>query len=898
MPIAAGTRLGPYEIISSAGAGGMGEVYRAKDTRLDRVVAVKVLPPELANDPEKRQRFEREARSISTLSHPHICTLHDIGQQDGVDYLVLEYLEGETLEKKLEKGSLPTQEVLKYAIELADALDKAHRQGIIHRDIKPGNIMVTKSGVKLMDFGLAKLKSEPAPLANALTEVSSDKKLTAEGTILGTFQYMAPEQLEGHEADTRTDIFAFGAVLYEMATGRPAFSGKTRASLIAAILSSEPKPITELAPMSPPALDHIARTCFAKDPDDRWQTFRDMKLQLKWIAAAGSQSGLPAPVVVHRKSSESFAWAVAAVALLVAMWFAIGRFLSAPVEVGSIRSSVLPPEKSAFYFMGTFGGPVIVSPDGRRLAFVATNADGKNLLWVRSLDALDALPLPGTEGAVFPFWSPDSRLIGFFSDGKLKKIEAAGGTVQALSEAPQGRGGTMNADGVILFTPDVRAPIYRVSATGGPGTPVTQFESDPLGSTHRWPYFLPDGRHFLYLVLRPGGGSKTDGIYVASLDRKMNKFLLRASSNVVYAQGYLLFSRGSTLMAQPFDATHLELSGDAFPLAEQVEYDSLLWRGVFSASQNGILAYQGGGTEQVGTQFLWLDRAGKQIQAIGEPAFYFTHNLSPDGQKLAVQVTDWQRKSSDIWTYELLGGTRNRFTFDSSIDAYDSNPIWSPEGSRIVFASNRNGHFDLYQKASSGGAKEEVLLQSDADKFPTSWSPDGRFIAYNSRDPKRATTGDIWILPLSGDRKPFPFLSTNFEKNNAQFSPDGRWIAYSSNESDKFEIYVAPFPGAGDKWQISTHGGFFPVWRHDGTELFYVAPDNITFMAAELKTKGSTFEVHTVRPLFQHQVRTLGGNPYDVSGDGLRFFVNSIPRAEQNPAPITLVTNWTASLHR
>jgi Tol biopolymer transport system component len=896
MPLAPGTHLGPYEIAGPLGSGGMGDVYRARDTRLGRDVAVKILPTQVSKDPLRKQRFEREAKTVSSLNHPHICTLHDIGSQDGVDYLVMECVEGETLEKKLEKGSLPTQEVLKYGIELADALDKAHRQGIIHRDIKPGNIMLTKSGVKLMDFGLAKLKSEPVPATDALTEMTSDKKLTAEGTILGTFQYMAPEQLEGREADPRTDIFAFGEVLYEMATGRPAFGGKTKASLIAAILSSDPKSITELAPMSPPALNRVVKTCLAKDLEDRWQTAHDVKLQLKWIAEAGSQSDLPAPVIARRKWRESFAWAVAGVALLVAMWFAIGRFLAAPVEVGSIQSSVLPPEKSAFYFMGAGGGPVIVSPNGRRLAFVATNADGSSLLWVRSLDALAALPLPGTEGAVFPFWSPDSRFIGFFSHGKLKKVEAAGGSVQTLSEAAQGRGGTMNADGVILFTPDVRAPIYRVSATGGPGTPVTEFETDPLGSTHRWPCFLPDGRHFLYLVLAPGGVGKTDGIYVASLDRKMNKFLLRASSNVVYALGYLLFSRGNTLMAQAFDATRLELTGDAFPVAEQVQYDSLLWRGVFSVSQNGILAYQGGGIGQVGTQLLWLDRGGKQIEPIGELGFYFTHNLSPDGHKLAVQVTDWQRENSDIWVYELLGRTRNRFTFDSSIDAYDSNPIWSPDGNRIVFASNRKGHFDLYQMASSGGTKEEVLLQSNDDKRPTSWSPDGRFIAYDSRDPKRETRGDIWILPLFGDRKPFPYLSTNFEKDSAQFSPDGRWIAYSSDETGRFEIYVAPFPGPGGKWQISTNGGFFPVWRSDGTELFYVALDNTTFMGAEIRTKGTTFEVHAVRPLFQRQVRTLGGNPYDVSGDGLRFLVNSIPPAEQNNAPITLVTNWTAGL--
>jgi eukaryotic-like serine/threonine-protein kinase len=895
MVLLSGTKLGPYEIVAALGAGGMGEVYRARDTRLGRDVAIKVLAEELSSDPDLKARFEREARAISALSHPHICHLYDIGSQDGTDYLVMELLEGESLAQRLEKGALPFTQALRCGIEIAEALEKAHKNGLVHRDLKPGNVMLTKSGAKLLDFGLAK----PVQGLGAMTSGSIDtlsKPLTREGKIIGTFEYMAPEQVQGLDADARTDIFALGAVLYEMLTGKRAFRGKSQISVMSAILEKDPEPVNATQPMTPPALDRVVATCLAKDPEERFQTAHDLKLQLKWIADAGSQSSLLAPVVVHRKWNESFAWAFAGVALFVVMLFAIGHFLTAPTEVSSIRSSVLPPEKSAFYFMGTGGGPVTVSPDGRRLAFVATNADGKNLLWVRSLDTLAALPLPGTEGAGFPFWSPDSRFIGFFSDGKLKKIDAAGGSVQALSEAPLGRGGTMNADGVILFTPDARSPIYRVSATGGPGTPVTEFETDSLGTTHRWPYFLPDGRHFLYLVVRPGGGSKTDGIYVASLDRKMNKFLLRASSNVVYALGYLLFSRGNTLMAQPFDAKHLEFSGDAFPVAEQVQYDSLLWRGVFSVSQNGILAYQGGGIEQVGTQLLWLDRAGKQIEPIGELAFYFTHSLSPDGQKLAVQVMDWQSKNSDIWVYELLGRTRHRLTFDSSIDSHASDPVWSPDGSRIVFASNRNGHFDLYQMASSGGAKEEVLLQSNDDKHPTSWSPDGRFIAYDSRDPQRETRGDIWILPLLGDRKPFPFLSTNFETDSAQFSPDGRWIAYSSDESGKFEIYVAPFPGSGGKWQISTNGGFFPVWRRDRTELFYVASDNSTFMAADIKTKGSTFEVHRVRLLFQRQVRTLGGNPYDVSGDGLRFLVNSIPPAEQNPAPITLVTNWTAGL--
>jgi eukaryotic-like serine/threonine-protein kinase len=897
MALAPGTRLGPYQIIKPLGAGGMGEVYRARDTRLDRDVAIKILPEQLSKDPMRKERFEREAKTISSLNHPHICVLHDIGSQDGTDYLVMECVEGETLAKRLEKGSLPLEQVLKFGAQIADALDKAHRSGVVHRDLKPGNIMLTATGAKLLDFGLAKPAASLTSVATMTAAVTQDSPVTQQGTIVGTFQYMSPEQIEGKDLDGRSDIFSLGAVLYEMLTGQRAFPGQSQLSVASAILEKEPAPISSTKPLTPATLDHGIRRCLAKDPEERWQTARDLALELKWVAEGGSQAGLPAPVVVRRKWREGFAWAVATLALFVAASLAIVYFLAAPIEVSSIRSSILPPEKSAFYFIGGGGGPVAVSPDGRRLAFVATNADGKNLLWVRSLDALAALPLPGTDGAVFPFWSPDSRFIGFFSDGKLRKIEAAGGSVQALSEAPQGRGGTMNADGVILFTPDVRTPIYRVSVAGGPGTPVTEFETDPLGTTHRWPYFLPDGRHFLYLALRPGGGSKTDGVYVASLDRKMNRFLLRANSNVVYASGYLLFSRDNTLMAQPFDAKHLELNGDAFPVAEQVQYDSLLWRGVFSVSQNGILAFQGGGIGQVGTQLLWLDRAGKQIGAFGELAFYFTQSISPDGKKLAVQVTDWQRKNSDIWVYELFGGTRNRFTFDSSIDAIASNPVWSPDSSRIVFASNRKGHFDLYQMASSGGTREEVLLQSNDDKRPTSWSADGRFIAYDSRDPKRETRGDISILPLFGDRKPFPFLPSNFEKDSAQFSPDGRWIAYSSDESGKFEIYVAPFPGPGGKWQVSTNGGLFPAWRRDETELFYLALDNKTFMAAEIKTKGSTFEVHTVRPLFKSQVRTLGGNAYGVSNDGLRFLVNSIPRAEQNPAPITLVTNWTAGLH-
>jgi serine/threonine protein kinase len=886
----------------------MGEVYRARDTRLDRTVAIKVLPAHLANDPQVRQRFEREARATSSLQHPHICVLHDIGHHDGTDFLVMEYLEGETLAGRLAKGPLALEELLRYAVEIADALDKAHRQRLTHRDLKPSNIMLTKSGSKVLDFGLAKATGL-VPTADLSSSPTASKPLTAEGTIVGTFQYMAPEQLEGKEADARTDIFAFGAVLYEMATGRKAFEGNSQASVIAAILERDPPPMTQLRPLVPPALDRVGKACLAKDPAERWQTAHDLKLQLQWIAEAGSQAGVPAPVVARRKLSKRGAWGLVALLAALSLTFAVAYFRNAPTQVRAIRSTILPPENSSFYSVGISGGPVVVSPDGSRLAFVASDSSGKRLLWVRSLDALAALPLPGTEGASFPFWGPESQFIGFFADGKLKKIDASGGPAQTIATAPQGRGGTWNRDGVILFTPDVRAPIYRVSAAGGPASPVTRIEADPSETTHRWPYFLPNGDHFLYLSMHPGGEAGSDGIYAASLDFKLNKLLVRVSSSPAYALGHLLLVRENTLLAQPFDASRLELTGDPFPIAEKVQHDPLIWKGVFSVSQNGVLAYQGGGTAQTGTQLLWVDRAGKPIRPVSDLGLFFTPRLSPDGQRLAVQITDPQGQNADIWIYELGRGTKTRFTFDP---ARDLNPVWSPDGTSIVFASNRTGHFDLYQKAASGASAEELLFESNDDKRPLSWSPDGRFIAYYSRDPNGKTKGDLWVLPLFGDKKPFPFLQTESEEGGAQFSPDGRWIAYTSDETGTFEVYVAPFgvnpqgerpPGSrglsaqAGKWQVSIKGGQFPMWRRDGKEIFYYSGDN-KLMAAVVMARGSTFEAETPRPLFEILMRRSVGTIYDFSGDGQRFLVNGFLVAAQTPAPVTLVVNWNANLKK
>jgi Tol biopolymer transport system component len=866
----------------------MGEVYRSKDTRLDRIVAIKVLPSELST-PELRQRFEQEARVISNLSHPNICGLYDIGHQDGVDFLVLEYLEGETLESRLRHGPLPLEQVVRYASEIADALNKAHRQGIIHRDLKPGNIMLTKSGAKLLDFGLAKLRTQPLPVAAGLTEMTAEKtKLTADGVLLGTFQYMAPEQLEGTETDARTDIFALGCVMYEMATGRTAFTGKTKASLIAAILASEPPPITSLQPLTPTALERVVKTCLAKDPDERFQSAHDVKLELKWIAEGGSQAAVPASVVAGHRRRERVAWMTAAVLLALSAALTVAYFRRPVEEERLLRSFILPPEKTKFVTTGLQSGPPMVSPDGQRMAFSAADSSGKPMLWVRPLDSLSAQPLTGTEGASFPFWSPDSRYLGFFAGEKLKKVDASGGPVQTLCDAPNGRGGSWSRDGIIVFTPTPSAPLLRISEAGGAATPATKLGESRIGESHRWPYFLPDGRHFLYLSRSIGLGGEQD-IYAGALDSSERKLILQAESNVAYSPpGYLVFWRDGNLMAQRFDAKRLELAGDVLPIAEDVQY---IWdrsEASFSISQNGVLAYRAGAGGM--PRLVWYDRSGKQLGSVGDPDFLWGPRLSPDGQRLAVSAYALRSHTPDIWVYELSRNVRTRFTFDSG-----GCPLWSPDGSRIVLCSARKGQSDLYIKSASGAGDEELLLSGTGDKVPRSFSPDGRFIAYEQRDPKGKPATEIWVLPLFGDRKPFPFRQTQFDELGPQFSPDGRWMAYQSNESGRYEVYIAPFPAPGGKFQISTGGGTYSAWRRDGNELFFLTLDG-ELMAVEVKSKGSRLETGTVRRLFQTHRVTNTGPQYDFPANAERFIVASA--GEGDSSPITLVVNWTAALHK
>ena len=890
MPLTSGSRLGPYEIVAPIGAGGMGEVYRARDTRLERTVAVKVLATHLSASPEVRQRFDREAKTISQLSHPHICALYDVGHQDGTDYLVMEYLEGETLSDRLGKGALSVEQTLRFGTEIADALDKAHRQGIVHRDLKPGNVMLTKSGVKLLDFGLAKAMT-PSGAANSLTALPTQANLTQEGTILGTFQYMAPEQLEGKDADARTDIFAFGCVLYEMATGRKAFSGASRASLISSIMKEDPSPVSQVQPMSPAALDRIVKTCLEKDPEERWQSAADIKRELRWIAEGGSQAG-PAPTAVTRKSRERLLWiALAILALAAALPWVIRDRKAVPVDVAVTRFAVLPPDDASF--LGGDLDPVTISPDGRRFALLATS-EGRRRIWIRLLESLTPEQLPGTEGASYPFWSPDSQSIGFFADGKLKKIAASGGPVQTLCDAPIGRGGSWSRDGVILFAPrQFGEPLYRVSSSGGVPVPATRLEPSRKESAHRWPSFLPDGRHFLYLA-SVSTRHANNGIYVGSLDSKETTLLIRADSNVAYSPaGHILFVRDHTLMAQRFDAERLRPVGEMVLVVERMPQDIASSHSPFSVSGNGTLAYWTGDTKK---ELVWFDQAGKRLASlVGASDLELAPSLSPDEKRVALSRPDARSGRTDIWVVEISRGISSRLTLDRFGENF---PIWSPDGTRIAYTSNRDGPEDVYVRGSTGTGREELLNKSDvAHKHPLDWSRDGRFILYHTQQPR--TGSDVLALPLFGNRQPIPFLSTEFEERHAQFSPDGRHVVYASDESGVYEIYVQPFPGPGEKLQVSTQGGIQPRWRRDGKEIFYVARD-ARMMAAPLSASAGTLSAGNPRALFQTPILpdAIGASlEYVVTADGQRFLI-ATPASETLVFPATVVLNWAAKLER
>jgi serine/threonine protein kinase len=887
MPLIQGYKLGPYEIVAPLGAGGMGEVYRARDTRLERTVAIKILTKEMSTDAARKQRFEREAKTISSLNHPHICTLHDIGSQGGVDYLVMECVEGETLAKRLEKGPLPLEQVLKYGAQIADALDRAHRAGIVHRDLKPGNIMLAATGTKLLDFGLAK----PTGLVSGLTLTAAvpTTPVTQEGIVVGTFQYMSPEQIEGKEVDGRSDIFSLGAVLYEMVTGKKAFDGKSQLSVASAILEKEPAPISSLKPMTPATLDRVIRRCLAKAPEDRWQTARDVALELKWIAEPGTHSGVAVPARERAKTSERVAWLVASVCAVAAMMFGVSHWNLVPEEARVVRSYIKAMPGTSFVFSDNSTSGFALSPDGLHLAYVAQDASGKAMLWVRAIDSLQAQPLAGTQDAASPFWAPDSQNIGFFADGKLKRIQASGGPTLTLCDAPNPRGGTWNHDGVILFSPRLNAPLYRVLASGGTAVEATTTDPSKGEITHRWPQFLPDGKHFLYLAGGLSQEKTNNTIVVGSLDSKQGRPLFRTHANALYASGHLLFLRENTLMAQAFDTKRLELRGDAFPVADPVQEEEITSHSIVSVSQNGMLSYLEG-TGSANRELIWVDRSGKKIGEVAGVDAYANPRISPDGKRILYFLIS---PGFDIWSYDLTRGVKTRLTFGSGAAQGNLYAVWSPDGRRIAYTSVRGGKFGIYEKSADGSGNEEVLLEgSESTQYANDWSQDGKFLAFNHTSQGVMA---ISVLPLEGDRKPHEFLHSNSTMFRSAFSPDGKWLAYCSNESGDLKVYVVPFPGPGGKWEVSLGGGDYPRWRRDGKELFYLSLDN-KITAVEVKASGSSFSIGAVRPLFETRANRSMVGAYDVTADGQRFVIAYEPG--QPNATITLVENWDAELKK
>ncbi len=900
MGLASGTKLGPYEIQSPVGAGGMGEVYRARDTRLDRVVAIKILPSRFSENPEAKQRFEREARTISSLNHPNICTLHDVGHQDGIDYLVMEYLEGETLADRLRKGPLPVLQVLKHGAEICDGLEKAHRSGVVHRDLKPGNIMLTKTGAKLMDFGLAKTAAvanidSSSSLTVTLSTPAGSHPLTAQGTVVGTFQYMAPEQVEGKEADARSDIFALGAVLYEMATGKRAFEGKTAASAMAAVLERDPEKVSSLQPTAPAALDHVVQGCLAKDPEERWQSAGDVGRQLRWMG-----SDLPSgavPVQARGRRGANLRYAMLALAVLMALGAQLWSNFRNREVPQTVRSFLPPPAQMTFDFTGDFSGPPVMNADGTAIAFSARTQKERDSLWVQLLNEVAAKKIEGTDGAAFPFWSVDGKWVGFFADGHLKKVPAAGGPVTVLAPTPNPRGGSWNQDNVIIYEPDYRDTLWRISASGGTPARVTKFDTGKH-TTHRWPKFLPDGKHFVFFATNHSGNAE-QGIYWGSLDDGSYKHVIDSDSQGIYASGYLLYHVQSQLVAQKFDASSGNLSGDPVLLASDVEYDSGTWHTSFTASQNGLLAYEPG-SKALGNDLVWVDRQGKMLGKVGERTFYKgAGRLSPDGKRLAVAMGDPQ---ADIWVMDLASRARTRLTFGG---ATHLEPSWSADGQRVVY-TRQNGSSvvngtSFRARLANGGGQEEILLDNHGVGEPMSFfspqlSPDGKYLVHTEQQGPNIT--GIYATPLTGGEKPITVVKPGSELTRIvqyRLSPDGRWLAYSSTESGREEVYVTHFPSGEGRWQVSQNGGTFPVWRGDSKEIWYLGSDSVLYAAA-VSVNGGEFELAPVHPMFQVTYTSPVGTPFDVFPDGQKVVLSAFP--ESVPTPMVLVTNWTSEVKK
>jgi Tol biopolymer transport system component len=879
-----GERLGVYEIVAPLGAGGMGEVYKARDTRLNRTVAIKVLPAHLSADPGVRSRFEREARAIAALNDPHICTLYDVGHDAGIDFLVLEYLEGQTLAERLTKGAMPFDQALTIAIEIATALATAHRYGVVHRDLKPGNVMLTRSGTKLLDFGLARLVPTAQPGAGLSTDATA---LTLEGTLLGTVPYMAPEQLEGKETDARTDIFALGAVIYEMATGRRAFVGSSQATLIAAILHDEPVAMSDVHPATPPLLEGIVRKCLAKAADDRWQNARDLATALEWVRQGAAmtigKAGAPHAHPLWWGLGIVFALLVGAVVGSLAT-----RTASPPAGNGVVRFTMfLPPNVTM-----NDGESPIVSPDGQFVAFAAKSGEGIPQVWIRALDAVDARPVTGTDGAVTPFWSPDSRAIAFFADDKLKRIPITGGVPQTVCDVRSGSDGAWNRDGTILFTPDNWSGLSRVSAAGGQPVAATVVDPGHGDQFHMYPEFLPDGRRFLYLSLAPRPDDSR--VYLGTLGSSDRRQIIQGPTRAAYApSGDLVFVRAKQLLRGRFDPERVALIGDPDLLADDVYVDPGVGTSTFSVA-GSVLAYRN--SEPLPRrQLTWLDRTGKVTGAVGPAGEWDWPRLARDGKRIVVQRQSDPSSNNDLWLLDVVRGVPTRFTTDPSSEV---NPEWEPDGEHHVFASDRSGPMNLFETDAAAAGKETQVLASELLKRPTAWSPDGRYVLYQAK----SVRWQVWALPRFGDRKPIVLAANEANNTFATLSPDSRWVAYASDESGQWEVYVQAFPIPSAKIRLSPNGGTTPRWRADGKELFYCRPDPASarrdfasgaeIMASAVDGTGSAFEAAVPAALFSVRVPC---HAYDVGPDGQRFLVAN-PVASTVRSSMTVVVNWPAIL--